>query len=134
MSKKTEINENLKSKILEAYIFASKEPVNISKLQFIENDNIKLNKLINVLQSKYIDFGINLVKIDNCFAFRTSDEVSKLLNIEQEISKPLSRPASETLAIIAYHQPITRSQIENIRGVSLGKGILDQLFDIGSSG
>ena len=131
MDKKTEINDKLKSKIIEAYVFAAKEPVNLSKLQFVEKDIIKLNKLITELQYKYNGFGVNLVKIDNCFVFRTSDEVSELLNIEQEVSKPLSRSASETLAIIAYHQPITRTQIENIRGVSLSKGTLDQLFEIG---
>ena len=86
---------------------------------------------LNDLQYKYSNFGINLVKIDNTIAFRTSEEVSNLLNIEQVISKPLSRAASETLAIIAYHQPITRTQIENVRGVSLSKGTLDQLFEIG---
>ena len=126
-----EIDQNLKSKILEAYIFAAKDPVDLSSLKFIESDNVKLNDLVNELQNKYIDYGINLVKIGNTIAFRTSEEVSGLMNIEQEISKPLSRAASETLAIIAYHQPITRTQIENIRGVSLSKGTLDQLFEIG---
>ena len=131
MNNKNEIDQNLKSKILEAYIFAAKDPVDLSSLKFIESDNVKLNDLVNELQNKYIDYGINLVKIGNTIAFRTSEEVSGLMNIEQEISKPLSRAASETLAIIAYHQPITRTQIENIRGVSLSKGTLDQLFEIG---
>ena len=131
MNNKNEIDQNLKSKILEAYIFAAKDPVDLSSLKFIESDNVKLNDLVNELQNKYIDYGINLVKIGNAIAFRTSEEVSGLMNIEQEISKPLSRAASETLAIIAYHQPITRTQIENIRGVSLSKGTLDQLFEIG---
>ena len=131
MNNKNEIDQNLKSKILEAYIFAAKDPVDLSSLKFIESDNVKLNDLVNDLQNKYIDYGINLVKIGNAIAFRTSEEVSGLMNIEQEISKPLSRAASETLAIIAYHQPITRTQIENIRGVSLSKGTLDQLFEIG---
>ena len=130
MNNKNEIDQNLKSKILEAYIFAAKDPVDLSSLKFI-SDNIKLNDLVNGLQNKYNDYGINLVKIGNTIAFRTSEEVSGLVNIEQEISKPLSRAASETLAIIAYHQPITRTQIENIRGVSLSKGTLDQLFEIG---
>ena len=131
MNNKNEIDQNLKSKILEAYIFAAKDPVDLSSLKFIESDNVKLNDLVNELQNKYIDYGINLIKIGNTIAFRTSEEVSGLMNIEQEISKPLSRAASETLAIIAYHQPITRTQIENIRGVSLSKGTLDQLFEIG---
>ena len=131
MNKKNEIDQNLKSKILEAYIFAAKDPVDLSSLNFIESDYDKLNVLVNKLQKKYAEYGINLVKIGNTIAFRTSEEVSGLMNIEQEISKPLSRAASETLAIIAYHQPITRTQIENIRGVSLSKGTLDQLFEIG---
>ncbi len=131
MNKKDEIDQKLKSKILEAYVFAAKDPIDVSSLVFIENDKVKLNNLINDLQYKYSNFGINLVKIDNTIAFRTSEEVSNLLNIEQVISKPLSRAASETLAIIAYHQPITRTQIENVRGVSLSKGTLDQLFEIG---
>ena len=131
MKKIIEIDQDLKLKIIEAYIFASKDPVDLSSLDFIENDAIKLNKLLTDLQNKYNDCGINLVKIGNTIAFRTSEEVSGLMNIEQEITKPLSRAASETLAIIAYHQPITRSQIENIRGVSLSKGTLDQLFEIG---
>ena len=64
------------------------------------------------------------------YCFRTSEEVSTLLNIEQEASKQLSRAATETLGIIAYHQPITRSQIEEIRGVSLSKGTLDILLEL----
>ena len=131
MNTKSEITEELKSKIIEAYIFASKDPVHISKLQFFENNKSNLLKIIKKLQNKYISSGINLINIENSFAFRTSEEVSELLNLEQEIKKPLSRAASETLAIIAYHQPITRAKIENIRGVTLSKGTLDLLFEIG---
>ena len=131
MNTKSEITEELKSKIIEAYIFASKDPVHISKLQFFENNKSNLLKIIKKLQNKYISSGINLINIENSFAFRTSEEVSELLNFEQEIKKPLSRAASETLAIIAYHQPITRAKIENIRGVTLSKGTLDLLFEIG---
>ncbi len=131
MNDKSEINNELKSKIIEAYIFASKDPVPIIKLEIFENNKFNLIKIIDDLQKKYSNFGINLIQIENSYAFRTSEEVSDLLNIEQEISRPLSRAASETLAIIAYHQPITRSKIENIRGVSLSKGTLDLLFEIG---
>ena len=131
MNTKSEITEELKSKIIEAYIFASKDPVHISKLQYFENNKSNLLKIIKKLQNKYITSGINLINIENSFAFRTSEEVSELLNFEQEIKKPLSRAASETLAIIAYHQPITRAKIENIRGVTLSKGTLDLLFEIG---
>ena len=131
MNSKSEINEELKSKIIEAYIFASKDPVHISKLQVFEKNKSSLLKIIDKLQIKYNSSGINLINIENCFVFRTSEEVSELLNFEQEVRKPLSRAASETLAIIAYHQPITRSKIENIRGVTLSKGTIDLLFEIG---
>ena len=131
MNNKSEINEELKSKIIEAYIFASKDPVHISKLQVFEKNKSNLLKIIDKLQIKYNSSGFNLINIENCFAFRTSEEVSELLNFEQEVRKPLSRAASETLAIIAYHQPITRSKIENIRGVTLSKGTIDLLFEIG---
>ncbi len=131
MNNKSEINEELKSKIIEAYIFASKDPVHISRLQVFEKNKSNLLKIIDKLQIKYNSSGFNLINIENCFAFRTSEEVSELLNFEQEVRKPLSRAASETLAIIAYHQPITRSKIENIRGVTLSKGTIDLLFEIG---
>ena len=131
MNDTSEINDELKSKIIEAYIFASKDPVPIIKLEVFENNKSNLNKIIDNLQKKYLNSGINLIQIESSYAFRTSEEVSDLLNIEQEITKPLSRAASETLAIIAYHQPITRSKIESIRGVSLSKGTLDLLFEIG---
>ena len=131
MNDTSEINDELKSKIIEAYIFASKDPVPIIKLEIFEKNKSNLNKIIDNLQKKYLNSGINLIQIESSYAFRTSEEVSDLLNIEQEITRPLSRAASETLAIIAYHQPITRSKIESIRGVSLSKGTLDLLFEIG---
>ena len=98
--------------------------------QFEDNED-NLIKLLHELEFKFQDFGFNLININNTYCFRTSEEVSSLLNIEQEASKQLSRAATETLGIIAYHQPITRSQIEEIRGVSLSKGTLDILFEIG---
>ena len=131
MNNKPEISQELKLKIIEAFIFASKDPVHITKLQVFENNKTNLLNIIDKLQNKYNSSGFNLINIENCFAFRTSEEVSELLNLEQEVKKPLSRAASETLAIIAYHQPITRSKIENIRGGTLSKGTLDLLFQIG---
>ena len=74
---------------------------------------------------------MNFCKINNTYAFRTSSEISEYLNIEKVVSKPLSRAATETLSIIAYHQPVTRSEIENIRGVSLSRGTLDVLLELG---
>ena len=131
MNQNSKLDNKTKLKLLEAFIFASPEPVKLNLLkQFEDNDN-NLIKLLKELELKYQDFGFNLININDSYCFRTSEEVSSLLNIEQEASKQLSRAATETLGIIAYHQPITRSQIEEIRGVSLSKGTLDILFEIG---
>ncbi len=131
MSITHEIDNDLKLKILEAYIFASTEPVHINTLKQFEINLDNLKKALHKLEEKYKNCGFNLIKINDSYSFRTSEEVSNLLNIEQEVPKKLSRAASETLAIIAYHQPVTRSQIEDIRGVSLSRGTLDLLFKIG---
>ena len=131
MNDNTKLDYNLKLKLLEAFIFASPEPVKLNLLKQFEDNEDNLIKLLDELELKFQDFGFNLININNTYCFRTSEEVSSLLNIEQEASKQLSRAATETLAIIAYHQPITRSQIEEIRGVSLSKGTLDILFEIG---
>ena len=131
MNDNTKLDHNLKLKLLEAFIFASPEPVKLNLLKQFEDNEDNLIKLLDELELKFQDFGFNLININNTYCFRTSEEVSSFLNIEQEASKQLSRAATETLAIIAYHQPITRSQIEEIRGVSLSKGTLDILFEIG---
>ena len=131
MNDNAKLDHNLKLKLLEAYIFASPEPVKFNLLKQFEDNEDKLIKLLDELILKFQNFGFNLININNTYCFRTSEEVSSLLNIEQEAARQLSRAATETLGIIAYHQPITRSQIEEIRGVSLSKGTLDILFEIG---
>ena len=131
MNQNSKLDHKIKLKLLEAFIFASPEPVKLNLLKQFEDNNDNLIKLLNELETKYQDFGFNLININDTYCFRTSEEVSSLLNIEQEASRQLSRAATETLGIIAYHQPITRSQIEEIRGVSLSKGTLDILFEIG---
>ena len=131
MNENEQIEQKFKLKLIEAFIFASEDPVKINLLKQFELDEKKLLILLKKLEIKYEDSGFNLINIDGSYTFRTSEEVSGLLNIEQEVSKQLSRAATETLGIIAYHQPITRSQIEEIRGVSLSKGTLDILFEIG---
>ena len=131
MNQSSKLGHKIKLKLLEAFIFASPEPVKLNLLKQFEDDDENLINLLDELKIKYQDFGFNLIKINDTYCFRTSEEVSSLLNIEQEVSKQLCRAASETLGIIAYHQPITRSQIEEIRGVSLSKGTLDILFEIG---
>ena len=124
------IEYNLKKNIVEALIFASSEPISLNELQKTVVDKNMLEEILKCLKRKYSSSGVNLLKINNTFAFRTSPEVSEHLNIEKIIPRPLSRAATETLAIIAYHEPITRSEIENIRGVSLSRGTLDVLLEL----
>ena len=122
---------SLNQKIVEALIFSSAEPIPYSELQKTITDNKLLDKILIALEKKYLSSGVNLYTINKTYAFRTSFEVSEYLNIERIVPKPLSRAATETLAIIAYHQPITRSEIENIRGVSLSRGTIDLLLELG---
>ena len=121
---------NLKQKIIEAVIFQSAEPIDLKALEkYVSNKEI-LNDILFNLKEKYNSSGVNLLNINNSYAFRTSYEVAEFLNIEKIIPRPLSRAATETLSVIAYHQPITRSEIEDIRGVSLSKGTLDLLWEL----
>ena len=128
---KNQIQFNLNKKIIEALIFSSSEPISYNDLKKTIVESDLLDEILRTLEDKYSSSGINLNRINNTFAFRTSPEVSEYLNIEKIVPKPLSRAATETLAIIAYHQPITRSEIENIRGVSLSRGTLDILLELG---
>ena len=124
------IDFNFNLKVVEALIFASPEPVSLNVLKKTIVDIDVLEEILKALEKKFSSSGFNLCKINNSFTFRTSPEVSEFLNVEIIVPRPLSRAASETLAIIAYHQPITRSEIENIRGVSLSKGTLDALLEL----
>ena len=127
---KNNLDYNLKQKIIEAVIFQSADPINFKALEKYVSDKEVLNDILFILKEKYNTSGVNLININNSYAFRTSYEVAEFLNIEKLIPKPLSRAATETLSIIAYHQPITRSEIEDIRGVSLSKGTLDLLWEL----
>ena len=104
----TDLNENnldfnFNLKIVEALIFASPEPVSFNELKKTIPDIDILEAILESLENKYLSGGFNLYKINNSYAFRTSPEVSEFLNVETIIPRPLSRAASETLAIIAYH-------------------------------
>ena len=116
-------------KILEAIIFASKEPVSISDLKktcpFIEDMGASLKNLTDF----YSNRSVNLVKIKNTYAFRTLPYYSNYITQTLEKKVKLSKAAKETLAVIAYHQPVTRTEIEDIRGVSLYKGLMDNLLE-----
>jgi len=116
--------------VVEAIVFSSSEPVRVDNLEKRVPSSIDLNKIFEQLKKDYLERGINFEKINNSWAFRTAPEVSENLTIERVVRKPLSRPALETLSIIAYHQPVTRAEIEDIRGVSISKGTLDILLEL----
>ena len=125
------MNKSRDLKILEAVLFASTEPVLENDLkEKIVNKN-KVYLLLKELQNLYSDRGVNLKKTGKSWSFRTSPEFSKELIIFKKQKRKLSRAALETLAIIAYHQPITRPEIEEIRGVQMGRGSIDNLMEIG---
>jgi len=118
-------------KILEAILFASDGPVLEEDLkQNISNKN-NLDDYLKKISILYNNRGINLIKTGNKWSFRTTNEIKDELTIIKKQKRKLSRAAIETLAIIAYQQPITRSEIENIRGVQMGRGSIDHLMEIG---
>ena len=118
-------------KIIEAILFASNEPVLEDDLKDKIREKNKLKQYLLNLKNFYSDRGINLVKTGSKWSFRTSGDLSDELTIFKKQKRRISRAALETLAIIAYHQPITRSEIENIRGVQMGRGSIDHLLEIG---
>ncbi|MGH1379249.1 MAG: SMC-Scp complex subunit ScpB [Alphaproteobacteria bacterium] len=122
-------NHNLR--FLEAILFASSEPMSTSSLHDHMPEGADVGGLLMELQNTYETRGVNLVEKQGQWAFRTAYDLADSLNIEKRVSKKLSRAAMETLAIIAYHQPVTRAEIENIRGVATHKGTLDTLMEMG---
>ena len=124
--------DSKKLRILEALFFASNEPLNINALSGqLKIQPAEIFKLIDTLKTKYQSSGINLNEIAGGWAFRTAPDLASELTIYRNVKRRLSKAALETLAIIAYHQPITRAEIEDIRGVMLSRGTLDQLLEIG---
>jgi segregation and condensation protein B len=123
------VRRNLR--ILEALLFAATEPVAASELAPYLEDNVEAETLLLVLAEEYKGRGVNLVRRGDKWAFRTAEDLGFLLRREQTDQRPLSRAALETLAIVAYHQPATRAEIEEVRGVATGKGTLDLLMEAG---
>ena len=123
------IDQNMR--LIEAILFASKDPVTEQSLARRLPDGVEVAPLLEKLKSQYKCRGVNLVHAGHSWAFRTSSDLANLLNQEIEVARKLGRATIETLAIIAYHQPITRGEIEEIRGVSLSKGTFDTLFEQG---
>ena len=117
--------------IIEAIVFASREPIHIEYLltKISKSDKLYLNELLDKLRAHYSNRGVNFEYNENYCIFKTSPLIKDALSDEFEETRDLSRAAKETLAIIAYHQPTTRSEIEEIRGVSSSKGSLDVLLN-----
>ena len=117
-------------KEIEAIIFAAAEPLNIETIESKISKKTNVEKILFKLQSDYATRGINLVCISKKWSFRTSPNLSNLMTQEKTVEKKLSRAAIETLAIIVYHQPVTRAEIEEIRGVAFGTNTLDILMEL----
>jgi segregation and condensation protein B len=122
---------NRDTKILEAILFASGSPILEEDLKEKMINKKEFKQQIDNLKEFYKDRGINLIKTGNKWSFRTSESIKEELTIFKTQKRKLSRAAIETLSIIAYQQPITRSEIENIRGVQMGRGSIDHLMEIG---
>lgn len=118
-------------RILEALLFASSEPLSAKELGSHLGEGTDTEGLLEVLREQYAERGVNLVRRGDKWAFRTAEDLNFLLRREEVESKNLSRAALETLAIIAYHQPATRAEVEEVRGVATGKGTLDLLMEAG---
>ncbi|WDR07588.1 SMC-Scp complex subunit ScpB [Devosia rhodophyticola] len=118
-------------RILEALLFASREPLTETQLATYLGEGADVVSLLEVLAQRYSQRGVNLVQRGGGWAFRTAEDLGLLLRREEEENRPLSRPALETLSIIAYHQPTTRAEIEEVRGVATGKGTIDILMEAG---
>ena len=117
-------------KEIEAIIFAAAEPLDIETIQSKISTKTDIEKVLLKLQSEYSSRGINLVCISKKWSFRTSPNLSNLMIQEKTVEKKLSRAAIETLAIIVYHQPVTRAEIEEIRCVTFGTNTLEILMEL----
>lgn len=118
-------------RVMEALLFASSEPLGIDAFATLLSDDANVETLLDQLQDRYAKRGVNLVRRADKWAFRTADDLTYLLRREEEQTRPMSRAALETLSIITYHQPATRAEVEEIRGVATGKGTLDLLMEAG---
>ena len=124
-------DRNQHLRIVEAILFATAEPVDSAHIAGFLPEGTDVAALLADLQANYANRGVNLVEVAGKWLFRTADDLGYILRRETVEQRKLSKAAMETLAIIAYHQPVTRAEIEDIRGVAISKGTLDQLLEIG---
>jgi segregation and condensation protein B len=118
-------------RLIEALLFAAAEPLDEDALARHLGEASDVTGLLRELAESYAGRGVNLVRLAGGWAFRTAADLAPKLRIERPVARKLSRAAVETLAVIAYHQPVTRAEVEEIRGVALGKGTIDTLMEAG---
>jgi segregation and condensation protein B len=118
-------------RLVEALLFAATVPLDEAALARYFDDTVDVVELVRELSEGYAGRGVTLVRLSGGWAFRTAPDLAFKLRIERPVARKLSRAAVETLAVIAYHQPVTRAEIEEIRGVALGKGTIDTLMEAG---
>jgi segregation and condensation protein B len=118
-------------RLVEALLFASAEPLDEKTLAARLPQGVDVKTVLQQLQAEYAPRGVNLVRLAGKWAFRTASDLSWLLTKDSVVPRKLSRAAIETLAIVAYHQPVTRAEVEEIRGISAAKGTLDVLLETG---
>ena len=115
---------------VEAILFAASEPLDIETIEKRVQTNLSVKKILENIKQVYQNRGINLVCIKNRWSFRTADDLSKSMALQRSTQKKLSKATIETLAIIVYHQPVTRSEIEEIRGVTFASNTLEILLEL----
>lgn len=117
-------------RMVEAVLFASAEPVSVPELNARMPHGADAEAALMLLRKRFEGRGVNVVKVGDAWAFRTAPDLGFLMKKETVETRKLSRAAIETLAIIAYHQPVTRAEIEEVRGVSVSRGTIDQLLEM----
>ncbi len=117
-------------RMVEAILFASAEPVSVADLNARMPHGADASAAVELLRKRYEGRGVRVVRVGEAWAIRTAPDLGFLMQKETEETRKLSRAAIETLAIIAYHQPATRAEIEEIRGVSVSRGTVDQLLEL----
>tara|TARA_B100001250_G_scaffold226426_1_gene194268 strand:+ start:2804 stop:3493 length:690 start_codon:yes stop_codon:yes gene_type:complete len=115
---------------VEAILFAAEEPLDVETIEKRVQSSSNITKVLESLQNSYKGRGINLLCVKNKWSFRTAEDLSKLMSLQKSTQKKLSKATLETLAIIVYHQPVTRSEIEEIRGVSFGTNTIEILLEL----
>jgi segregation and condensation protein B len=126
------MTEDIQSlRLAEAVLFANNEPVTAEFLASQLGEGVDLASVLDQLKALYADRGVNLVETDGAWSFRTAPDLAERMKITKHTRRKLPRAAAEVLAIIAYHQPVTRAEIEAIRGVETSKGTLDILLELG---